>query len=59
LGDTPAIMVAADAWGGPLLLDRTPWRVVRVGPARARRAHGSTGRESVTAGSPASPHAPG
>ncbi|HTE17068.1 MAG TPA: ribbon-helix-helix domain-containing protein, partial [Armatimonadota bacterium] len=31
LGDTPAIMVAADAWGGPLLLDRTPWRVVRVG----------------------------
>lgn len=30
LAGTRRIMVAADAWSGPLLLDRTPWRVVEL-----------------------------
>ena len=34
LGDSTRIMVAAAAWSGPLLLDRTAWRVVNVGTER-------------------------
>jgi LmbE family N-acetylglucosaminyl deacetylase len=47
LGGSTRLMIGAEAWSGPVLLDRTPWRLAKLPPIHARG--GAAGRSTSDA----------